>query len=435
MSFTAPPALSKRELVHSKPFKILWVSALVVCCLAVSVAGGTTPDSTRVTSIETSTESDALRSDRPSLQQSTASTPKTELRIAVHANGSAVWTVHYRFRLDNPNETAAFDQLRADIAANSISYRERFGQRLTGAIASAERTTGREMSIENVRVRTARNGTTGVVTYEFVWRNFAATDGNRLRMGDALAGLYLDNGTRLTMRWPAEYEPTTVQPAPTVRRPNAVSWAGSTDVDRGQPVVELVRSGSTTSGTGSGAEEGSNGEPASGTELPLSSIGVVALGVLVGGLGIVWFARQRQTADSTTTTVASDPDGNQDILAEGAPTSPDDTANPDPAESSDPEEPDNRPSLDLLSNEERVVEVLKRAGGRAKQQQLVEQLGWTDAKTSSVVSTLREDGTLEGFRLGRENVLRLPDKDHENDTDDTGDTDETNKTNETTTDE
>jgi uncharacterized membrane protein len=404
------------------------MSVVVVCCLAVGAVGGTTIDSTGVTSIEMDTKSESRTSESSSLQQlqqSNASTPETDIRVAVRANGSAVWTVQYRFRLDTPNETAAFDRLRADIASNSTLYQERFRQRITEAVASAERTTGREMAIENVSVRAARNGTTGVVTYEFVWRNFAVTDGNRIRLGDALAGLYLDNGTRLTISWPTEYETATIRPAPTDRRPNAVSWAGSTDFTGSEPALELVRSDSTTSGTGFGAEEGSNGAPASGSELPLSSIGLVALVLLVGGLGIVWFARQRRTADSTIGVVASNPDGSQETLGEGAPTTPDDTANPEPTknpkptENPEPAENDDRPSLDLLSNEERVVEVLKRSDGRAKQQQVVDELGWTDAKTSSVVSQLREDGTIEGFRLGRENVLQLPDEEPENDTDDT----------------
>lgn len=85
---------------------------------------------------------------------------------------------------------------------------------------------------------------------------------------------------------------------------------------------------------------------------------------------------------------------------------------------------DDRPSLDLdlLSNEERVVAVLKRSGGRAKQQQTIDELGWTAAKTNSVVSQLREDGTIKGFRLVRENLLELTDEEPENDTDNTTDT-------------
>jgi hypothetical protein len=46
-----------------------------------------------------------------------------------------------------------------------------------------------------------------------------------------------------------------------------------------------------------------------------------------------------------------------------------------------------------------------------KQKAVAEQLGWTDAKTSQVTKKLRENDELEGFRLGRENVLSLPEDD------------------------
>jgi hypothetical protein len=39
---------------------------------------------------------------------------------------------------------------------------------------------------------------------------------------------------------------------------------------------------------------------------------------------------------------------------------------------------------------------------------VVQELDWTDAKTSQVVGNLREDGDVEVFRIGRENVLALP---------------------------
>ena len=63
----------------------------------------------------------------------------------------------------------------------------------------------------------------------------------------------------------------------------------------------------------------------------------------------------------------------------------------------------------LLSNEERVLQLIADNGGRMKQQAIVQELDWTDAKTSQVVRELRDEGELEGFRLGRENVVRLPD--------------------------
>jgi len=66
---------------------------------------------------------------------------------------------------------------------------------------------------------------------------------------------------------------------------------------------------------------------------------------------------------------------------------------------------------DLLSNEERVLQFVREQGGRVKQQEIVEAFDWTEARTSQIVRDLRDDGTLEGFRLGRENVLKLPDED------------------------
>ncbi|MXR21266.1 helix-turn-helix transcriptional regulator, partial [Halobacterium bonnevillei] len=66
---------------------------------------------------------------------------------------------------------------------------------------------------------------------------------------------------------------------------------------------------------------------------------------------------------------------------------------------------------ELLSNEERVKRFLREQGGRAKQQDVVDAMGWTEAKTSQVVKGMREDDELESFRIGRENVLKLPDVD------------------------
>jgi uncharacterized membrane protein len=72
---------------------------------------------------------------------------------------------------------------------------------------------------------------------------------------------------------------------------------------------------------------------------------------------------------------------------------------------------DDEPPSELLSNEERVEQFLESQGGRAKQQAVVEALGWTEAKTSQVVKQMREDDRLDSFRIGRENVLKLPDAD------------------------
>jgi hypothetical protein len=69
------------------------------------------------------------------------------------------------------------------------------------------------------------------------------------------------------------------------------------------------------------------------------------------------------------------------------------------------------PPAELLSNEEQVLQLLESNGGRLKQQQVAGELDWTDAKTSQVIGGLREEDKVETFRIGRENVVTLPDTD------------------------
>ncbi|MFC7196821.1 helix-turn-helix transcriptional regulator [Halosimplex aquaticum] len=57
-----------------------------------------------------------------------------------------------------------------------------------------------------------------------------------------------------------------------------------------------------------------------------------------------------------------------------------------------------------------MLRLLEENGGRVKQQRIAGELDWTDAKTSQVVGNLREDDAVETFRIGRENVVTLPEE-------------------------
>jgi hypothetical protein len=64
----------------------------------------------------------------------------------------------------------------------------------------------------------------------------------------------------------------------------------------------------------------------------------------------------------------------------------------------------------LLSDEERVERLLDRNGGRMKQARIVKETGWSNAKVSQLLSTMADDGRVEKLRLGRENLISLPDE-------------------------
>ena len=58
-----------------------------------------------------------------------------------------------------------------------------------------------------------------------------------------------------------------------------------------------------------------------------------------------------------------------------------------------------------------MIAALEEHDGRMKQQELSEHCDWHESKTSKVVTELKEEGVIDVFRIGRENVLSLPEVD------------------------
>ncbi|ELZ96517.1 hypothetical protein C440_05198 [Haloferax mucosum ATCC BAA-1512] len=350
----------------------------------------------------------------------------TRIVVDVDASGDARWEIQYLTRLDGQNTTDAFQSLQDDVRANPDDYTAAFADRINSTVAAAENATSRGMTVTNVSVAAETRSlpdSYGVVTYSFDWGHFAATDGDRLVVGDAIEGFFLDSSTRLIVSWPDAYGTVTVEPTAGETRENTAIWRGSeTDFVSGEPNVVLERGAAETGTPTQTAEEtpASVDDPFPATTLAAAVVGLV---VIVGGAAL--YLRSNGLGDSSppsdelatggtesaltneggddasATVVDSDADGpatDAEEPADGAATGSDSTS-----ESSPPSE--------LLSNEERVLRLIESRGGRVKQQEVAGALDWTDAKTSKVVRGMRDDGVIEGFRLGRENVLRLPEDD------------------------
>jgi hypothetical protein len=297
------------------------------------------------------------------------------LRASVRKDGTASWSVAFRTRLDDENATAAFESLQADVAANSSAYTGRFETGMRRTVRSAENRTGREMRLVNLSVEatTEQLGQEyGVVTYRFRWTNFAAVDGDQIRTGDALAGLFLDSETSLVLAWPDGYETDAVRPEPDERRDGAVVWHGRLDFGPDQPRVVLAATG--------------------GLDTAVLAVGAL----LLLALAAIWWVRRARTGEE-----GADDEAETTAGAESGAQAEDGTAGGQSAADSGPPE-------ELLSNEERVLRLLDEEGGRIKQQRIAEEFDWTDAKTSQVVGALRDEDAVETFRIGRENVVTLP---------------------------
>ncbi len=362
------------------------------------------------------------------------------LTVGLREDGSAAWTIEYRVRLDDDNTTQAFESLRDDIEANDTQYVSEFRGRMVATADTAENATGREMEIRNVSIEANRQELPqeyGVLTYSFVWTNFAVVEDGSIVAGDALSGFFLDSETSLQFSWPAGYAVETVQPEPDdIRAESRLAvWNGQLDFGPDEPtlvVSERAAGGTATTAPGDGGSDEGGGLPIV-VIVAVGLIAVVAAGVLYrergGGAPV-------GTPDSPAGGGAA-PSGTEDDAATDASgadrpaTGGDDgtaaasagTAGPAGADADGTgvdgaaagaaaaggdEEP---PWEDeLLSNEEQVLALVEHEGGRMKQQEVAQTLDWTDAKTSQVVRKMRDEGDLDAFRLGRENVLVLPDE-------------------------
>lgn len=296
------------------------------------------------------------------------------MNVELADDGTASWTVEFLIRLEDTESTEAFESVSDDIDENPEPYLDRFAERIDTTVAASSNATDREMTIDGFDVETERQTVArdfGVVRYTFDWKGFAVADGSELRAGDAIEGFYLEEETRLLITWPEEYELERADPEPDERRDNAAIWRGSeTEFVSGEPGI-VVSSGSM------------------GLSVVYLAVGVGALTVAFGGS--VWYRRRDDVVGSDSRTPRREGPTGGPVGSETAEMSHD-----------LPEE--------FLSNEERVLRLLEENGGRIKQQDVVSKLDWTDAKTSKVVSGLREDGKLESFRLGRENILTIPDR-------------------------
>jgi hypothetical protein len=319
--------------------------------------------------------------------QEEVETDEIRLIVSVGENGTATWEMQYWTRLDDENTTQAFEELQRDVEENSDNYTAHFRDRIEHTVRSAENETGREMAVRDVGVSAETLSIPqeyGVITYTFTWENFAAVDGDRVHVGDAIRGFFLSGDSRLTVEWPDGYEVTDVSPDPDDSGDASVTWRGSeTDFASDEPSLVL------SPANGGGGDDGGGDDPAddgSGIDTLLAALAIVSA---VAVAGLAYWARTRESA--TTEAASSDADT---VAADDESADADDTADGPPPE--------------LLSNEERVLRLLEQRGGRVKQQEVVEALDWTEAKTSQVVGDLRDEGEIESFRLGRENVLSLP---------------------------
>lgn len=321
--------------------------------------------------------------------------------VTIHENGSATWTSKYERALDadddEGDEVQAFEDWADEFESENTSLYRGFQYMAENLTESGVESSGREGAATNFEreayvdqegiSQTGNN--TGVVEMSFVWEGFGAVDDDgTVRVGDVFDEWVLLEDQRLTVSTADALEFQSVQEdgrynRESLENANKVTWSGEIEFIPGEPRIVLDN----TEESNEGGFLSSFETFEDGTISPLVAI-IVIIAVLIGA---GTFVRYRDTDDES---------GGSTVEEEPRPT--------EAAASVNNTEPtEELQKTELLTDEDRVVNLIEENGGRMKQVQIVDETGWSKSKVSMLLSEMEDSGTISKLRVGRENIISL----------------------------
>ncbi len=291
--------------------------------------------------------------------------------IDLQEDGDATWSLELRYQLSD-EEVEEFREFQTRYEEGNVSLFEGLEEELSSLVAEAAESTGREMEARDfereVSIEETLTGEAGVTAFRFTWMGFA--EGNSV--GDVFdtGGMVLADNQRLVINHPDSMQVDGASPEPDSWDGSTLVWEGERFFEAGQPSLEL-----------SEAIEPSD----SGVDISRASIALLAL-VLLSGFGGGWLV-SRSLRDGDRDRTNGEPEPHVSEL--------------DPM--------DDDVDVELLTDRDRIVQLLQDNGGRMKQADIVDETGWSKSKVSMLLSEMEEEDTVSKLRLGRENVIDLED--------------------------
>ncbi len=238
---------------------------------------------------------------------------------------------------------------------------ETFIDNVESLVSEAIMKTGRNMSASKYSMITNVSGSYTLVIYQFHWISFAANETGRMRIGDVfeVTGLFLFGEGIVNIVYPEDYGVENVVPE-NHDAPNAytLTWWGIADFKSGEPRITLIKK-----------------EPISLLELfqqdTFLLIGIIII-VAVGSSSFYYV----KTKKSIREVKKKEPMG----LVE---------------------------TIEVEGDEERILNLLKAAGGRLHQTAIANQFRFSKAKTSILLSKMEERGRVKRIEKGRKKIVIL----------------------------
>ena len=268
-----------------------------------------------------------------------------EYDITIYGDGSALWIIRQILNIE------------ANVTLES------FPEKVSALINETRNVTGREMASNytSVTVYFSHETSTKKVEYQFLWINFSQKIDNKLVIGDVFKlsnffdRLYGDGSLYLT--YPAEYELQEVSPECDEQYASLhmIRWISASSFQEGDPNIVLVPASQQKKGW---------------SENPVV---YVIIGAVIAALSFfayfkkVRFRRKYEKEREGEYTISRQPE----------------------------------------TDEEKILRLLRMAGGRMAQRSLVEQSGFSKAKISQILATLEGKGVISRVKKGRSKIVIL----------------------------
>jgi uncharacterized membrane protein len=282
----------------------------------------------------------------PILVHSTQAQNYYEYNVQVESDGSADWTI---IQFSNANAT--------------VDSWDIFQQKVFDLVDVASTLTHRPMSIDvnSLQINTTVISDSKTTEYSFKWQNFTVLQGNELVLGDVFhvndffSRLYGDAALRIN--YPSILTVKAVSPTPYSQQNSELFWSRTQDLTSNAVNIVLVENNQT-------ATNNTNWQ-LYGALITLSAAGIVL--VLLG-----FYLNKRRKNNNTTTAL--------------------EVVSP------------------LVSEEEKVLRLLKSSGGSMRQSQITEQCRFSKAKTSQLLSLLEKRGDITRYKSGRDKIVTLKER-------------------------
>jgi len=283
-------------------------------------------------------------------------TYQLEYRIDVYADGSAAWVIEHRF-LKGENESL-FAQLSSPAYFSDV-----FIKNIKLLVNATKEKTGRtNMAAEKFVLTASVLGSYSVVKYEFDWKGFANIEDTRIKVGDVFTvkGLFLYGDGTVRIVYPSDFIVESVSPSPHEESDQTLIWYVTEDFKLGEPSIVL------------GQEKAASGLLETMTaNAPIFASLITLAGV--SSISLYYLKSRKKERMSAKTPVP--------------PT-----------------------ILGIEDDEDKVVKLLRVAGGSLYQSTIADQCGFSRAKASKLLATMEKDGRIRRMEKGREKVVTLVDK-------------------------